>query len=299
MRMRWRVAIGGIAIAGLVTVFVLSRPAGRGQDMPAAGHDASGAPATGTASTPQTTRWEGEIDLQRTQLEAAAADGDPHAAFRLGQALAHCLQYRPLADAQVTQMTAELIAQAGSSLRIGGRPIGDDRSIDIILFAHREGRRLCAGTTSLRETPPTLSAYDYIAQAAQAGHPGAMALYSDLAFRDYRTPFDLIENAEEVERRRMRAHAYLVDAVRLGDAGALHATSRAYDTDGWFARDPERALAYWLAYAATEESRRIPDSIAAERTAELEGRASAAQRERAVAQAARIAQNFRERTDAH
>lgn len=298
--MRWRWITGGcIVAAGLVAAIFLVNISEADPDGVAPETEAT---PNATALPEGATRPaipDGPFDTQRVQLEAAAINGDPEAAFRLGQAIAHCLDYRPLASGQAAQLMAELIAKAGTSIRIGDRPLSDERSIDTILFAQQEAQRLCADTASLRSRPPTLDAYHYIAQAAGAGHPGAQALYPDLAFSEFRSPIDLIENAEEVDRRRERARAYLPGAVRAGEPAALLAASRAYAADGWLARDPEQALAYWIAYTATDDFRRIPESLANERTAELEGMATASQRERAATQAARIMDISRERTDAH
>ncbi|MEF3081650.1 hypothetical protein V3391_05415 [Luteimonas sp. SMYT11W] len=285
---RQRLIVGAsVVAAGLLVAALLVRNTDADAGVVSA-ENVAGSASDASVGTNRSAIPDGPFDSQRVQLEAAAANGDAHAAFRLGQAIAHCLNYSPVASGRAAQRMAELIAQAGTHIRIGDRPLGDERSIDMVLFAQQEGERLCTDTDSLRTTPPTLDAFHYIAQAAQAGHPGAAALYPDLAFREFRTPAELIENADEVERRRERARSYLLRSVRSGAPEALLAASKAYSADGWLARDPEQALAYWLTYAATDDFRRIPESLANERTAELEGMATASQRERAAAQAARI-----------
>ena len=55
----------------------------------------------------------GPFDALRPRLEAAAANGDADAAFRMGRALAHCLQDRPISGERLTQLMTEAIATAG------------------------------------------------------------------------------------------------------------------------------------------------------------------------------------------
>ncbi|MDR6991031.1 hypothetical protein [Luteimonas sp. 3794] len=298
MRRRW-IAASCIVATGLLIVAFFVKPTDTHTDVGTPTNEV----AHNVGDSPQGERWpaipDGPFDSQRVQLETAAANGNPHAAFRLGNAIAHCLDYNPIASGRAAQMMAELIAQAGTSIRIGGRPLGDERSIDTVLFAQQEARRICADTDSLRASPPTLDAYHYIAQAAEAGHPRAGALYPDVAFLEFRSPIELIDNAEEVDRRRARARAYLLAAVRAGEPEALLAASRAYATDGWLARDPEQALAYWIAYTASDDFTRIPESLATDRTAELEGMLTASQREQAATRAAGLMDVSRERTDAN
>lgn len=297
-RLRWYVAACGLGLLGSIAFL---RPAAHGVIEPAESiefAERTTASSSGDAlvATPVP---EGPFDVVRPRLENAAAAGDPDAAFRLGRALMHCLDYRPITDGALVELMTELIANAGSSIRIGGRALDDEVSIDTVLFAQEETRRTCADTASLRARPPALDAHAYIEQAARAGHPGAAALYPELVFREFRTPVELIENAEEVARRRDHARAYLLAAVRTGEPEALLAASRAYSVNGWLAPDPEQALTYWLAYTRTDAFARIPASLASERTAELEAMATASQQERAAARAAHIFDAAREQKDAH
>lgn len=299
MRARRYAAFAALVLVGLVALVVVIRTFGSAAGTAApinADHNVATdiPPAAARARVPQ-----GTFDSMRPQLETAAAAGDADAAFRMGQALAHCLDYKPLADGQVSRLVAELIATADGSIRIGGRPLSDGASIDAVLFAQQEAQRICADTASLRASAPALSAYQYIEQAAKAGHPGAGALYPELAFLEFRTPIELIDNAEEVDSRRNRARAYLLSAVRAGEPEALLAASRAFSEDGWLPRDPEQALAYWIAYTTTDDFSRIPESLSNNKTAELEGMVTEVQRERAASLAARVMDRERERRDAH
>lgn len=203
----------------------------------------------------------GTFDANRAVLEDAAQRGDAEASFRIGQALAYCLRYRPVPAAQLTQMLASAIAEVGDAVRIGGRPVGDDRNIDLFLYAHAEGERLCAGTDSLRETPPAGTAYGHIARAAAQGHPGAMALYPQVAFEEFQDPAALVDNATEVARRRDLARTMLEAAIRAGEPDALRNAAGAYASDGWLPADPPRALAYWFAYLGTPDGQRLPEGL--------------------------------------
>ncbi|MEN5062229.1 hypothetical protein [Luteimonas sp. TWI1416] len=231
----------------------------------------------------------------RPQLEAAARAGDADAAFRIGMVLAYCLDYTPTAHNRLTGMIAEAIATMGSSITIDGRPLSDARNIDLTLFIQEQARRHCSDTDSVRANPPDMDAFHFVRLAAVRGHPGAMALYPDLAFREFASLNALIDNADEVEQRRNQARDLLATAVRMGEPDALLASSRAYGSDGWLPPDPERALAFWLAYAQTPAFQEIPETLATERLAKLEDATTLAQRARAAEQAAQILHSFQGR----
>ncbi|PJJ99424.1 hypothetical protein CO641_07670 [Lysobacteraceae bacterium NML91-0213] len=211
----------------------------------------------------------GTFDATRAVLEDAAQRGDPEASFRIGRALAYCMRYRPVPGGELTRMLAQAIAEAGDSVRIAGRPLGDERSIDLFLYAHAEGERLCTGTDSLRKTPPAGTAYDHIARAAAQGHPGAMALYPQVAFEEFQNQAALLEHAAEVARRRDRAGTMLEAAIRAGEADALRNAAVAYAANGWLPEDPMRSLTYWFAYLGTPAGQRLPDSLRADMEATL------------------------------
>ncbi|NYZ63283.1 hypothetical protein [Luteimonas deserti] len=246
--------------------------------------------ATQAGAGPVASVPEGPFDAMRPQLEAAAHAGDADAAFRLGRTLAHCIDYTPVPGGRMTAMIAEMVAGAGNAIRIDGRPIGDDRNIDLLLFAHAEATRLCADTDGLRADPPADGALYYVTLAAERGHPEAMALYPDVAFREFKSLSALVDAADEVERRRNRATQMLSVAVRSGEPAALLAMSRAHDADGWLTPDPARALGFWLAFSETPMHRRFPDSLTSEHVRKLEQTASAEERAHARALARELQQ---------
>lgn len=278
---RWAApALAGAAV-GLAMLFAWRAHVPPGREATAFGTETGAGAATHATEKPVARVPEGPFDAMRSQLEVAADAGDADAAFRLGRALAHCIDYTPLPGGRVSALIAELVAGAGDAIRIGGRPIGDDRNIDLLLFAHSEASRLCADTEGLRANPPAKDALYYVSLAAERGHPEAMALYPDVAFREYTSLAALVDAADEVERRRNRATQMLSAAVRAGEPAALLAMSRAHDAHGWLTPDPARALGFWLAFSETPMYRRFPDSLTSEHVRKLEQTASAEERSHA------------------
>lgn len=256
----WMLAgLAGSVLAGLTWWWTREAPS----PATAAHPGASSAPdaAPGDASRAHAPLPTGRFDDLRPDLEAAARAGHPEAAFIIGRTIAHCLHHQPMPGGRFTTMLAELIASAGDTISIGGRPLGDDRNLDMLLFAQEESQRLCAGTDGLRAAPPDDSAFDWIARAADAGHTGAMALYPHLAFDAYRDDAALLADMAEVVRRRERARAHLHTALERGEPAALGAAAQAYGADGVFGPDPARSLAYFLAYRQTREGARAPHSL--------------------------------------
>lgn len=267
--MRRSLVLAAVAVAVIAALgwwaLRARQPAVPPQQMTAAGTGHGTAPA----ANPHPPLPSGTFDATRAVLEDAAQRGDPEASFRIGRALAYCTRYRPVPGGELTRMLAQAIAEAGDSVRIAGRPLGDERSIDLFLYAHAEGERLCTGTDSLRERPPAGTAYEHVARAAAQGHPGAMALYPEVAFEEFQDQAALVENAGEVARRRDRAGRMLEAAIRAGEAVALRNAATAYAANGWLPADPPRALAYGLAYLRTPAGQRLPDSLRAEMEATL------------------------------
>lgn len=204
---------------------------------------------------------EAPFDSVRSELEIAARGGDAAAAYRLGMAVARCMQYTPITNSRFDRMISQVAAAGSGVIRIGARALGDNETIDLLLYAHGEQSRLCADTETLRAYPPKENAFHWVAIAAERGYGPAMALYGDVAFLEFTDDAALVSNANEVARRRERGKTLLHAAVAAGEPDAFMASARAHAVDGWLT--PDRALAYThlLAYFETPEAARLPVSL--------------------------------------
>lgn len=218
--------------------------------------------AASVASTPTRPALPpGRFDAQRAELEARAAGGDAAAAYRLGEVIALCLDYKPMPAGEFTAMLARLVAGVGKAARFGEESRDSEATIDLFLFAYEEAERICDQTDGLRANPPTQDAFHWISRAAGAGHPMAMARYGDAAFESFKGTSDLLDNAAEVARRRDLVRVYAERALRAGEPAALLALAKAHSAEGILEPDPVRALSYWLAYRQTAAGKRLPAAM--------------------------------------
>lgn len=260
MRQRDRVLVGGaLALAAVITAasFLVTR-----DRPPPAQPDAfqtEAAAPRGPSTDPAL--LEAPFDTVRPQLEASASRGDARAAYRLGTTIAGCMHYKPMTDTGFDRLLSQAAAAGGEAVRIGARALGDDETIDMLLYAHGETTRLCADTEALRQDPPTRDAFHWIALAAERGHPPAMAVYGQHAFAEFATDADLVENAVEVARRRERAKAFLDSAMTLGEPAAFVTSAGAHAAEGWLTPDPQLAYTHLLVYLQTQDGRKMPPSL--------------------------------------
>lgn len=189
---------------------------------------------------------EGPFHATRAVLEARAEAGDAAAAHRLGDVLGRCRRYKPIADGVLTGMLARAAAEAVTLF--GGVDMGDDATVDA-MFAMKDAMdATCDGVGDLaRDADPDL-AQAWLARAAAAGHPRAMAQYGDHAFDTWTSNAELAANAAEVARRRDRARAWQDQAFAAGEVEVLASLSGAHGASGVRQPDPVRALAYLHAY---------------------------------------------------
>jgi hypothetical protein len=226
----------------------------------------------------------GTFDQTRTELERRARHGDGNAAYRLADAIAKCLTYQPISENELTNMLASAVAKGTGML--GGHAMGDDANIDLILYAHAEMERVCAGTDDLRLHPPSESAFHWMERAAQAGHPRAMSEFGTHAFTEFKSAHDLVEQAALVSARRNLASSYLDSALAAHEPSALLEAAKTHD-NGFVADDPQAALTYWLAYR-NHPSFDLPESIASRLDEQYLQRAPASSRSEAAQRAKRL-----------
>ncbi len=93
--------------------------------------------------------------------------------------------------------------------------------------------------------------FDWIARAAQSGDTNAMVDYASHAFEDFYDHDQLLNNFDEVTRRRAIAATYLQQALEQHNCNALIRFEWAYAGErgmgALFAPDPSAAYAYELA----------------------------------------------------
>lgn len=217
--------------------------------------------ASGASTATRPALLPGRFDAQRAELEARAAGGDAAAAYRLGEVIALCLDYKPMPAGEFTAMLARLVAGVGKAARFGEEPLDSETTIDLFLFAYEEAERICDQTDGLRANPPTQDAFHWISRAAASGHPMAMARYGDVAFKPFKETAELLDNAAEVARRRELTRAYAERALRAGEPAALLALAKGHSAEGILEPDPVRALSYWLAYRQTAAAKRLPAAM--------------------------------------
>ncbi|MCD9006491.1 hypothetical protein LDO31_09645 [Luteimonas sp. XNQY3] len=258
-RSRWMItgAMFAIVVAGIA--FRLLQSDDRPDSTVAAASIPEDAPRAATQRN--AALLDAPFDSVRSELETAARGGDAAAAYRLGMAVARCMQYTPITSSRFDRMLSEAAAAGNGVIRIGARALGDDETIDLLLYAHGEQSRLCADTERLRADPPKENAFHWVAMAAERGYGPAMAAYGDVAFVEFTDDAALAGNASEVARRRERGKTLLYTAVAAGEPDAFMASARAHAVDGWLTPDPVLAYTHLLAYFETPDAARLPDSL--------------------------------------
>ncbi|MEZ0472674.1 hypothetical protein, partial [Luteimonas salinilitoris] len=251
MRMkRLLAAIAGIAIIG--GIWLLTRDTelpGRRAESNAKPNEAAGtAPGQDGHRRPRAPLPEGPFHAVRAELDSRARAGDAEAAYRLGNVIGQCLTYERMPMGAFIAIIAQAAAYFGDTFQLAGRPIDSDINVDALLERKQELDELCKGTEDLTETADAADAHAWILRAVALGHTTAMARYPDHAFAEFKTHADLLDNADEVARRRDRARVLIERAFRAGDPEALYAYATAHGPDGMLEEDPVRVLAYWNAY---------------------------------------------------
>lgn len=192
---------------------------------------------------------QGPFDAVRTQLEHRASAGDAQAAYRLGAVIGQCRRYQPMDD---TAFARAVVGAAGLFRQLVGGSGDDDERLAIDMLLENKVRldELCKGTDALRRDAKAGDAARWLARAAELGDRRAMVEYADVAFEEFDDVAKMLDNAAEVARRRDRARAWLQAAREAGDTEAAFGFSKAYMRGDLYRIDRERALAWWLAYAA-------------------------------------------------
>jgi TPR repeat protein len=232
---------------------------------------------------------EGSFAAVRGTWESRARAGDAEAAYRLGSVLGACRTYQPMPYSAFASLIARMAA-LGDGVRIGGRTIDDDLSLDAMLERKQELDELCEGVDGLAASSDIDEAQAWLARAAEQGHVLAMSRYTDYAFAAFPTDAELLANATEVARRRERARLWMQRAVEAGEIESLFAMAMAYGPNGILGDDPVRALAYLQSY---RESGGIRDDAARLGEALLREYAGPEQLAQAAALSPRITHAFR------
>lgn len=267
-----RTVLGLLALTALGGVIFLGMRWAQDDDTPPALHEAVEAQQVGRnadappASSDGLTRRRdplpaGPFNAVRDELERRAHAGDAEAAYRLGHVMANCRRYEPMADGVFADMLVKGGGMLRGMMRIAGRPVEEQEMLDILVYSKELMDRTCAGAIDLAATVDPGDAHRWIDRAAALGHPRAMAEYSQVAFAEFQTHHALLDNADEVARRRDRAEVLLDGALRAGEPTALAAAAKWHGSDGVRRGDPVRALAYWLAYSRSSEGRALPRAV--------------------------------------
>ncbi|MBT2747669.1 MULTISPECIES: hypothetical protein [unclassified Lysobacter] len=195
------------------------------------------------------------------ELEVRARAGDARAAYRLGQIISRCREYKPIPGGEFTEMLAGVVAHAGASIRMGSRKLDDPDLLDMMLYAKNEADAICGGVGDLPASVRKGDARAWFELAAQQGHTKAMTDYGRFAFDDLASDADLLDKADEVVARRERARGYLRRAFESGEPESLLALAAAHGNMPFLGRDTTQSLAYWKAYRRTAEGRKLPEGV--------------------------------------
>lgn len=277
---------GGIAVAALVTAALLAgaaflalrrstetSPPGapivaerRGSAGERAGTGALAAPAR-EASTPATssqaqrrpaaTAAPQDFAAHLTQLERAAAAGDPDAAGELGDLLSLCRDYAPMTAQAIEDTIVTGMATNEPPPPIGGKPATPEFLILLLQQGYAELDRHCAGSEKLIDAARAKAAPDWLQRAAEAGRVAAMTSYAHHVLVQ---EADAPANAE-TDLRRARALDYLERAVRAGDARALQLRADAQTHGYGLPADPVGAYVDLYTFARTDLGRSWPPRL--------------------------------------
>ncbi|ALN63490.1 hypothetical protein GLA29479_2624 [Lysobacter antibioticus] len=203
------------------------------------------------------------------ELEVRARAGDARAAYRLGQIISRCREYRPIPGGAFTEMLAQAIAKAGSSMSLGGRRMDDPDLLDTLLYGKDRMDAICGEVGDLPASVRKGDARAWFELAAEGGHAKAMVDYAAFAFEEFPSDADLLDNAAEVLARRERARGYLRRAFEAGEPESLLALAASHGHRAYLGRNMTDALAYWKAYRRTGEGSRLPQGVARMMEAQL------------------------------
>ncbi|MGO1003459.1 hypothetical protein [Lysobacter sp. CA196] len=228
-------------------------------------------------------------------LEIRARAGDAGAAYRLGQVISRCREYRPIPGGDFTEMLAQAIAKADSSTSLGGRRMNDPDLLDALLYGKDRMDAICGEVGDLPASVRKGDARAWFELAAEGGHAKAMVDYAAFAFEEFPSDADLLDNAAEVIARRERARGYLRRAFEAGEPQSLLALAATHGHKPYLGRNMTDALAYWKAYRRTGEGSKLPQALARMMDAQLLELASPQQVRDSERRSREILQAFQQR----
>lgn len=256
----------------------------------------AGVPARGeSAKAPSRSPLpKGRFQDIRAELEVRARAGDARAAYRLGEVLSRCLDYKPMPGGEFTEMLARAMAKSSDNVRIGGRKLDDPDILDMVLFAKDQADATCKDVGDLSGSAHKGDARAWLQLAAEQGHTKAMAEYGAFAFDDMASDGDLLDNVEEVVRRRELARGYLRRAFESGEPDSLLGLAAAHGNKPYLGRDTTQALAYFKAYLRTDAGRKWPRGLVNMFEEQLTADASPAQLREAEQRSMQVSQAFQQ-----
>lgn len=228
------------------------------------------------------------------ELEIRARAGEARAAYRLGQVISRCREYQSIPGGAFTEMLAQAIAKAGSSMTLGGRRMDDPDLLDALLYGKDRMDAICGDVGGLPASVRKGDARAWFELAAEGGHAKAMVDYAAFAFEEFPSDADLLDNAAEVVARRERARGYLRRAFEAGEPESLLALAAAHGHKAYLGRNMTDALAYWKAYRRTGEGGKLPQAVAKMMEAQLLERADPQQVRDSERRSAEISRAFQQ-----
>lgn len=218
-------------------------------------------PPAAAAAAPAAPAQAATFAETRVVLEQRVAAGDAAAAAELGGILATCWRYVPATPAKIEEAVVNGLAGNVEPPRVAGVPVPPELLLLMLQQSQQELARRCANLGTRGEWREMAQAPALLERAADAGQVQAMLDYAQYAFVDYGTSAEMLQDADEVKRRKEKARAFLRQALRRGEARALLLQADAYAAGPLENIDPFAAYAYMSAFFASTAAQEWPPRL--------------------------------------
>lgn len=231
---------------------------------------------------------------RRSALEQRAAAGDAAAAAELGGILATCWRYTPTTPESLEEAVVNGLAGNVEAPLVADVPVSPELLLLMLQQSQQELARRCADVGGVKwKWHEMARAPALLERAAEAGQVQAMLDYAQHAFADYGSTADMLQDADEVKRRKEKARAFLRQALRRGEARALMLQADAYAAGPLEDIDPLAAYAHMSAFFESPAAQDWPPRLRELYLQTVAQRLDAAQVEQVRARGRQLYQDFR------
>ncbi|MCQ4163395.1 hypothetical protein [Tahibacter harae] len=198
---------------------------------------------------------------RRAVLDQRAAAGDAAAAAELGGILANCWRYVPATQEKIEEAVVNGLAGNVEAPLVAGVPAPPELLLLMLQQSQQELARRCTNLGPRWKWREMAQVPALLERAADAGQVQAMLDYAQHAFIDYGAAAEMLQDADEVKRRKEKARAFLRQALRRGEARALLLQADAYAAGPLENIDPFAAYAYMSAFFASAAAQDWPPRL--------------------------------------